>query len=268
MVKLKRSEQLAAMADSGMRDPRPAEHFAPFHERSRTREPDVVYEAVRILTMLWAFTFFRARSISSEKVPQSGPLIFAPNHGSFMDHFFLGAFVRRKVRFMAKSQLFQPPAQFVYSHGGVFPVRRGYRDEEAFVTARTILDRGGAVAMYCEGTRSRDGRLSDRPKPGIGRLALETGVPIVPVAIYGSSRVRNWRRGQFPKVTIQYGDPIRFEQVAEPTRDQQMAVAEEIFDEIKMLHAGLETLGRKGVLQRLREQRRIERRGKKRAATA
>jgi len=268
MAKLKRSEQLAAMADSALRDPRPAEYFDRFHERSRTREPDAAYEAVRILTMLWAFTFFRARSISSEKVPPSGPLIFAPNHGSFMDHFFLGAFIRRKVRFMAKSQLFQPPAQFVYSHGGVFPVRRGHRDDEAFITARTILDHGGAVAMYCEGSRSRDGSLSERPKPGIGRLALESGVPIVPVAIYGSSQVRNWRRGQFPKVTLQYGDPIRFEQVADPTRDQQMAVAEQIFGEIRMLYSGLETLGRKGVLQRVREQRRLERRGKKRTATA
>jgi 1-acyl-sn-glycerol-3-phosphate acyltransferase len=268
MVKLKRSEQLAAMSESGLRDPRPEEHFAGFHERSRTREPDAAYEATRIATMLWAFTFFRARSISSEKVPQSGPIIFAPNHGSFMDHFFLGAFVRRKVRFMAKSQLFQPPAQFIYTHGGVFPVRRGYRDEEAFITARAILDRGGAIAMYCEGGRSRDGGLSDRPKPGIGRLALESGVPIVPVAIYGSAKVRNWRRGQFPKVTVQYGDPIRYEQVADPTRDQQMVVAEDIFSEIKVLYSGLETLGRRGVMARLREQRRIERQGKKRAATA
>jgi 1-acyl-sn-glycerol-3-phosphate acyltransferase len=150
----------------------------------------------------------------------------------------------------------------------VFPVRRGYRDEEAFITARAILDRGGAIAMYCEGGRSRDGGLSDRPKPGIGRLALESGVPIVPVAIYGSAKVRNWRRGQFPKVTVQYGDPIRYEQVADPTRDQQMVVAEDIFSEIKVLYSGLETLGRRGVMARLREQRRIERQGKKRAATA
>ena len=122
--------------------------------------------------------------------------------------------------------------------------------------------------MYCEGGRSRDGKLSDRPKPGIGKLALQTGAAIVPVAIHGSSKVRNWRKGQFPKVTVQYGDPIRWEPVEDPTRDQQMAVAGEIFGEIKVLHAGLESLGRKGVLQRVREQRRIERRGKKRTATA
>ena len=211
MAKLRRSEQFVAVG--GGRDERPAEHFDEFHERSRTQEPNFAYEIVRILTTLWALTFFRARTISSEKVPQSGPVILAPNHGSFMDHFFLASFIRRKVRFMAKSQLFQPPLQYVYSHGGVFPLRRGHRDEEAFVTARAILDRGGCVAMYCEGSRSKDGKLSQRPKPGIGRLALETGAAVVPVAIYGSSKVRNWRKGEFPKVTVQYGDPIRWEPV-------------------------------------------------------
>ena len=83
-----------------------------------------------------------------------------------------------------------------------------------------------------------------------------------------SAKVRNWRKGEFPKVTVQYGDPIRWERVESPTRDQQMTVAEEIFSEIKVLYAGLDTLGRKGVLQRVREQRRLERAGKKRTATA
>ncbi len=121
----------------------------------------------------------------------------------------------------------------MYTHGGVFPLRRGHRDEEAFITARAILERGGCVAMYCEGARSRDGKLADRAKPGIGKLALESGAAVVPVAIYGSAKVRNWRKGEFPKVTVQYGDPVRWEQVETPTRDQQMAVADDIFGEIK-----------------------------------
>src|ERR1700710_2976331 len=187
MARLKRSEQLAARG-SGGRDDRPAEFFDQFHERARTQEPDFAYECVRVLTGLWALTFFRTRTISSEKVPQSGAVILAPNHGSFMDHFFLAAFIRRKVQYMAKSQLFQPPLQVVYSNGGVFPLRRGHRDEEAFITARTILDRGGCVAMYCEGTRSRDGKLSDRPKPGIGRLALERGGVVVAGAVHRSPK--------------------------------------------------------------------------------
>ena len=95
-------------------------------------------------------------------------------------------------------------------------MRRGARDEEAFITAETILAGGGCVAMYCEGGRSRTGQLSDKPKRGIGRLALESGAVIVPVAIHGSSKVRNWKKLQFPKVTVQYGEPFRYERVAEP----------------------------------------------------
>ena len=62
-------------------------------------------------------------------------MIVAPNHFSFLDHFFVAVYLRRKVQFMAKSQLFKPPMQVVYHNGGVFPVRRGHHDEEAFKTA-------------------------------------------------------------------------------------------------------------------------------------
>src|SRR3954451_4880070 len=205
------TEELAKMKEQVYFDERPAEFFDRYHQRSRTQKPNWVYELVRIITSIYAFTFFRARSFASQNVPPSGPVILAPNHFSFMDHFFLGAFIRRKVRFMAKSQLFKPPLQFIYSHGGVFPVRRGYRDEETFVTAATILERAGCIAMYCEGGRSRSGRIGDRARPGIGRLALESGATIVPVAIHGSERVRNWKRLQFPKVTVLYGEPFRYE---------------------------------------------------------
>jgi 1-acyl-sn-glycerol-3-phosphate acyltransferase len=259
-------EELASMKAQVYKDPRPKEYFDRFHERARTREPDWVYEVVRMLTSLYAWTFFRARGIAAENVPM-GPVIIAPNHFSFMDHFFVGAFTRRRVRFMAKSQLFAPPMQWIYTHGGVFPVRRGYKDEDAFITANTILERGGLIVMYCEGGRSRTGKLSEQPKRGIGRLALESGATIVPAAIHGSSKVRNWKRLQFPKVTVQYGEPMRFEKIDNPTRDQQQAVADQVFTEIKALYAGLDQLGRAGVIARLREQRRAARRGKN-AATA
>jgi 1-acyl-sn-glycerol-3-phosphate acyltransferase len=228
------------MRDQVYEDPRPAEHFARFHDRARTREPDWVYGVVRVLTTLYAAIAFRARAVGSERVPASGPVILAPNHFSFMDHFFVGMFVRRKVRFMAKSQLFRRPMQFIYSHGGVFPLRRGHRDEEAFVTAKTILARGGCVVMYCEGGRSRTDQLADRPKAGIGRLALESGATVIPVAIHGSQRVRNWARLQFPRVTVHYGEPRRFPRVEHSTRDGQQATANEIFADIKELYAALD----------------------------
>jgi 1-acyl-sn-glycerol-3-phosphate acyltransferase len=248
--------ELSPMREQVYTDPRPKEYFDRFHERSRSREPDWVYDVTRLLTSLYAYTLLRTRAISTEKVPGAGAVILAPNHFSFMDHFLMGCYIRRKVRFMAKSQLFKGPMQFVYTHGGVFPVRRGVRDEEMMITAKSILARGGAITMYCEGGRSRTGRVAEKAKPGIGRLALETGTPIVPIAIQGSSRIRNWKRLQFPKVTVQYGDAMRWKVVEHPTREQQQAVADQVLLEIRAMYDGLEQHGRKGVLRRVRAQRR------------
>jgi 1-acyl-sn-glycerol-3-phosphate acyltransferase len=254
------SEQLASMKAQVYKDPRPVEYFERFHARSRGREPDWVYEVVRSLTSLYSWTFFRLRGLSAEKVPPAGPVIIAPNHFSFMDHFFVGASIRRRVRFMAKSQLFQRPMQWVYTHGGVFPVLRGRRDEEAFKTAHSVLARGAAMVMYCEGGRSRTAKLADQARPGIGRLALESGATIVPVAIHGSSHVRNWKKLQFPKVTVLYGDPMRWERIEDPTRDQQQQVANEIFAQIRGLYASLDAHGREGVVRDLKALRRAKRR--------
>jgi 1-acyl-sn-glycerol-3-phosphate acyltransferase len=199
---------------------------------------------------MWALAAFRARAFGTEKVP-NGPVILAPNHASFMDHFFTGVFIRRRVQFMGKSQMFKPnPLGWIYSHGGVFPVRRGHQDEEAFASAFQILERGGAVVMYCEGGRSRTGGLAETARPGIGRLALESGVPVVPAAILGSYQVRNWKRLQFPRVTIQFGDPFRFETIGDPQREQQQEAADEIFGRIKKLHAELSAVGHRGAAQR------------------
>jgi 1-acyl-sn-glycerol-3-phosphate acyltransferase len=235
------------------KDPRPKEYFDPFHERVRTREPEPIYEVVRVVTVLNALIAFRARGIDSENVP-NGPVILAPNHASFMDHFFTGAFIRRRIQFMGKSQLFgRTPLSWIYSHGGVFPVRRGHHDEETFISAFKILERGGAIVMYCEGGRSRTGQLADAARPGIGRLALESGAPVVPVAILGSYQVRNWRRLQFPKVTVQYGKPFKFEPIPDTTREQQQEAADLIFAQIRELHDELERLGHSGALRASRE---------------
>ena len=211
------------------KDPRPAEYFTRFHTRTRTREPDFMYEAVRLVLTPILLGLFRTRCIDSHKIPPEGPVIVAPNHFSFMDHFLIAVYMRRKVHFVAKSQLFKRPLQFIYTHGGVFPVRRGHRDEEMFRTAHAVLSRGKVVVMYAEGGRSRTGELGEA-KPGIGRLALETGAVVVPAAIAGSEGARNWKRLRFPKVTVQYGDPMTFSEVVEsPTREQSQAAADAIF---------------------------------------
>ena len=237
------------------KDERPAEHFTRFHERTRTKRPNWMYEFVRLVLTPYLPLFFRTRAIDSDKVPAGGPAIVAPNHFSFLDHFFVAVYLRRKVQFMAKSQLFQMPMQIIYKNGGVFPVRRGHRDDEAFKTAHAVLARGGIVVMYCEGGRSRTGELGE-PKPGIGRLALEAGVPVVPVALVGSERVRDWKRLQFPKVTVQFGDPIRFEQVEDPAREQSQGASEQIFSRIEYLWHGLRENGRSATVKAAREARR------------
>ena len=238
------------------KDPRPAEHFERFHARTRSRRPDWAYELVRLVLTPYLLFLYRARCIDSHNIPADGPAIIAPNHFSFLDHFFVAVYLRRKVHFMAKSQLFQRPMQFIYTHGGVFPVRRGHHDEEAFETAHAVLARGDIVVMYAEAGRSRSGELG-KPRHGLGRLALESGATVVPTAIAGTERARNWRRLQFPKVTVQFGEPVRFERLEEePTKEQAQAASEMVFERVRDMHGPLRTDGRRSAVRAARAARR------------
>jgi 1-acyl-sn-glycerol-3-phosphate acyltransferase len=168
----------------------------------------------------------------------NGAVILAPNHGSFLDHFMCAVFIRRHVQFMGKSHMFTRGSlkTWVYTHGGVFPVRRGSRDTDVMLTAQTVLRRGGCLGMYVEGGRTRTGEMSTEAKPGLGRLALETGAAVVPVAIIGSHRVRNWKRLHFPKVTVHYGEPLAFAPIEDSSRGQQQAAADEVLRRIRALY--------------------------------
>jgi len=213
-------------------DPRPPEYFDRFHARARRREPDWFYTYCRLV--------FRIRAEDTDHVPADGPVILAPNHFSAMDHWFVGILLRRRVHFMAKSQLFRGRAlEFVLAHAAAFPVRRGQRDEEAIITALTILRRGGILVIYPEGGRSRSGHIGHSARAGIGRLALESGAPVVPVAIHGSERARNWRRLQFSAVTVRYGEPLRWEPEPEPSRERQQARADDVLAAVRALHGDL-----------------------------
>ena len=101
--------------------------------------------------------------------------------------------------------------------------------------------------VYAEGGRSRTRELGE-PRPGVGRMALESGIPVVPVAIYGSAGVRGWKRFRFPAVTIRYGEALTFPVEDDSDRDRQLEVANEIFDQVKEMYADFERLGRKGSL--------------------
>lgn len=220
------------------RDERPAEYFDEFHAAAR-KGVGWTYTFVRAIVSLPTLLIYRVRAHGVGNVPKRGPLVLAPNHLSQMDHFFCGLYLRRKIRFMAKSQMFGPSVlTYIYKTGGVFPVRRGMHDEEAFKTAFQLLEQGEMLLMYAEGGRSRSGEMGE-PKAGIGRIALESGAPVVPVAIHGSGKVRRWKRLNFPKVRIRYGAPLVYEVERDPSHERQLEVATEVFDRVRAMYEEL-----------------------------
>jgi 1-acyl-sn-glycerol-3-phosphate acyltransferase len=191
--------------------------------------------------------------VGREHVPKDGPVLLAANHRSFLDPFIVAVCVRRPVYFVAKRELFEKRWQgWLLNALGAFPIRRGESDDESMDTALEILKRGDVVVIFPEGTRIRTGSLG-KAKRGVGRMALESGAPVVPVTIHGSLGIRSWRRLRFPKVTIQYGEPLVFEAVERPSREQAQEAAERIFEPVREMYAALEEKGRRGVIESLRE---------------
>ncbi len=221
-------------------DERPPELFDRYYAWARGHDADWVYTLARLLLTPFCLLAYRARCRDAPNVPGAGGVILAPNHFSAMDHFFCGLFLRRRVHFMAKSQLFRGVFAWILRHGGAFPVQRGRHDEQTIATALEILRRGGAVVIYPEGGRSRSGRIGDRARPGVGRLALESGAPVVPVAIHGSERARNWKYLQFPRVDVCFGEPLLYARVAPSGREAQQSVADEVLARVRELYASVE----------------------------
>jgi 1-acyl-sn-glycerol-3-phosphate acyltransferase len=137
------------------------------------------------------------RVAGTEHIPADGGVIVAPNHKNSLDAFFIAIVARRHVRFMAKAELFKGPLRWLFLRLGAFPVRRGQSDTEALDTAAAILKAGGLVVMFPEGTRVEQPDALGTPRRGAGRLAIETGVPIVPAALTGTSHLR---RAALPKL--------------------------------------------------------------------
>jgi glycerol-3-phosphate dehydrogenase (NAD(P)+) len=170
----------------------------------------VVYWIVRGILQPFFRVYFRLRRIRTDHIPSEGPVLLASNHRSFSDPFMIGICLGRPLRFVAKVELFEKRWQaWLLLALGAFPIRRGESDEDAMETARVILERGGAVGIFPEGTRVRPGPLEE-PKRGIGRLALETGAPVVPVSIIGTEDIRKAWRIRPRRVTVRCGRPLTF----------------------------------------------------------
>jgi 1-acyl-sn-glycerol-3-phosphate acyltransferase len=178
-------------------DQRDDSHLARAHQRAREQGVlNPLYALVRSLLRPALRLWFRMRISGSEHIPVSGSAIVAPNHKSFLDAFFVGISTRRHVRYMAKAELFRGPLGWLFLRLGAFPVLHGEADAEALETARLVLDQGGVLVVFPEGTRVEDPHALGSPHHGAGRLALMTGAPIIPAAIAGTQRL--WL-GPLPK---------------------------------------------------------------------
>src|SRR5215203_809212 len=204
------------------------EHAA-LHARARHRGANpLVYWIVRAVLQPFFHLYFRLSRIGREHVPD-GPVIIASNHRSFLDPFVIATIARRPLYYVAKEELFRNRLTgWLLNNLGAFPVRRGEGDGDMIETAKAILARGDAVLIFAEGTRIRPGALG-RPRRGVGRLALETGAPVVPVAVIGTEAVRKGWRIRPHKVRIRIGRPLTFPQVQAPSRTLAAAVTDRIW---------------------------------------
>ena len=215
----------------------PDERFERYHRFARRRGTSrTLYYLVRLLLVPIFLVYFRLQREGREHTRHTGGMIVAANHRSFLDPFVIGALLpwRRRLQFVAKVELFEKRWQgWLLSRLGAFPIRRGQSDETAMETARLIVARGGTVIIFPEGTRHRTGSLA-RPKRGVGRLALETGVAVLPVAVVGTEHVRRGWRIRPRKVRLRAGPPLTFPRTERPSPALATTVTERIWPNIEL----------------------------------
>ena len=232
------------------------ERLPRYHENVRRRGVNrLVYWPVRALVQPFIQIFFRLRRTGHTHIPQGG-VILASNHRSFLDPFVIGCCVRRPIYFVAKRELFHNRLiGWFLNCLGAFPIRRGESDEESMATARGLLLRGEAVVIFPEGTRRRTGPLRD-PKRGVGRLALETGAPVVPIAIRGTERARRGWLVRPVRVDVRCDRPLTYPRLESPSRHLALEVTARIWPCVELQWAWLGGAMRETPEQTVREQER------------
>ncbi len=186
---------------------------------------------------------FRPHIEGEEHVPEEGPAILASNHLSYADWLFMPLSLPRRVTFVAKAEYFTSPGlkgwlqkQF-FSGAGQVPIERGSASaaEGALKSAKKVLAKGGLFGIYPEGTRSHDGKLY-RGRTGVARLALETGVPVIPVAVVGTDTVAppGKKFGTLVRPYVRFGTPLDFSRYEGMEDDRYIlrSITDEIMYEI------------------------------------
>jgi 1-acyl-sn-glycerol-3-phosphate acyltransferase len=178
------------------------------------------YGVLRAFLTPFLMVLFRPKVKGLRHVPGSGPVIIASNHLSFSDSIFMPLVVPRKVTFLAKSEYFTSPGpkgllkKLTFIALGQVPVDRsgGRRSEAALITGLKVLAEGKCLGIYPEGTRSPDGRLY-KGRTGIARLAIESGAPIIPVAMFNTEKIQPTGTvvPKVMRVEMIFGEPMYFD---------------------------------------------------------
>ncbi|MGL5940122.1 MAG: lysophospholipid acyltransferase family protein [Waterburya sp.] len=180
----------------------------------KNREPFASWASYHLLK--WSVvspalhTYFRVKILEAENVPQTGGLIAVSNHASYFDPPILSNCVGRPVAFMAKEELFQIPVfnQAIRLYGA-YPVKRSTGDRTALKTAMKAIKSGWVAAVFLQGTRAADGKITD-PKLGAAWIAAQTQVPLLPISLWGTEKILT-KGSSFPNsvpVTVRIGEVI------------------------------------------------------------
>jgi len=183
---------------------------------------------------LFYTVYFRWRVSGAEKVPQTGPVIMASKHASYLDPPLVGSAMKRMLNYMARETLFRfPVVGRILRSWNAVPLDR---DRGSAAGLRVILDRlnqGDAILLFPEGTRTRDGKLQPA-QSGVGLIVLKSNAPVVPVRIFGTYEAYG-RHMKFPlpkRVTVKFGDPLNFDHYREEAKNCSKARLKEIYQEV------------------------------------
>jgi 1-acyl-sn-glycerol-3-phosphate acyltransferase len=218
------------------------EHHAARHYDSRVRDQPIFYSFLKYVSVgPFLRIVFMPKVSGVDNVPRKGGVLLAGNHLSYFDWLFVPLVMKRMVRYVAKAEYFEGGfKKFFFTNTGNVPIDRSGATaaEGALMTAKRILNEGHIFGIYPEGTRSHDGKLY-KGKVGVAVIALETGVPVVPVAVIGTDKLapQGKKFGRWTRPTIKFGEPMDFSQYAGQHEDREVLrkVTDEIMDRIQEL---------------------------------
>ncbi|MGR4065679.1 MAG: lysophospholipid acyltransferase family protein [Vulcanimicrobiaceae bacterium] len=189
----------------------------------------MLYDTLKAIINGAARVFWRAGATGVENVPLEGPLIIACNHVSYLDPPVMGSFVPRRINYMAKAELFQIPVLGALIRAvGAYPVDRQGSAKAAIKRSVEVLQGGGAIGIFPEGTRNAAGNAE--PRKGAALLASLTGAPVVPACILGGDRAK-----RFGQIKVAFGPPLRLPPDRKATQDDLAKFTDQIMRAIRAL---------------------------------